>query len=163
MIHRRLRQPATSSLKKKFSFETETYIHLFLLCSVPFSFFYIECNLLQLLVLVNGVILMRIHSKNTLIDLFADLIVSLHLMCLPIEESTVGNRSAGLLIHDAFVRDHITEQDYLVVSMGGNDVALRPTAGTIVSMLALTSSPEWLIKTNWVRGVDTHSTHILPL
>ena len=70
-----------------------------------------------------------------------------------IEESTVGNRKNGLLVHDAFVRDHITEKDYLIVSMGGNDVALAPSLCTIISMLTLVLSPDWLIKTNWVCGV----------
>ena len=63
-----------------------------------------------------------------------------------IEESTLGLRDGGkLLPQDAFVRDHIGEPDVLVVSCGGNDIALRPTALTIVSIATLLSLPKALI------------------
>ncbi len=59
-------------------------------------------------------------------------------MCLntAIEESTLGNRDGDVLLaQDIFLRDNITENDYLIVSVGGNDIALRPTAMTIASMV----------------------------
>jgi len=63
-----------------------------------------------------------------------------------VEESTVADRDRVLLEQDAFLRDHLSAQDVLVMSMGGNDVALRPTVATILAMLALTRSPAWLIR-----------------
>jgi hypothetical protein len=54
-----------------------------------------------------------------------------------VEESMLRDRAAALLPHDKFIRDHIREQDILVVSVGANDVALKPTLGTIANMLAL--------------------------
>lgn len=70
-----------------------------------------------------------------------------------VEESTLADRAAGsLLPQDAFIRDHISEKDVLVVSVGGNDVALRPTLSTIVSIAALLCSPRWLIRSHWAPG-----------
>lgn len=55
-----------------------------------------------------------------------------------IEESTLGNREAGFLrAQDRFIRDHITENDTLIVSVGGNDIALRPHPFTIFNILVL--------------------------
>ena len=43
-----------------------------------------------------------------------------------IEESTLGQRASGrLLPHDVFIRDSLTSRDILVISVGGNDIALR--------------------------------------
>jgi len=54
-----------------------------------------------------------------------------------VEATTLSNRAGKLLPADQFVRDHITAEDYLVVSIGGNDVALKPSGCTIVNMLLL--------------------------
>merc|ERR1712232_449122 len=52
-----------------------------------------------------------------------------------VEESCISQREVeGLLPHDKYIRDNITEEDVLVVDVGGNDVALRPTAGVIANM-----------------------------
>ncbi len=48
-----------------------------------------------------------------------------------VEESTVADRDGGLLEQDAFLRDQLAPDDIVVVSMGGNDVALRPSASTV--------------------------------
>lgn len=53
-----------------------------------------------------------------------------------IEESTVGARAKGLFPQDRFVRDHISTEDTLIVSVGGNDIALRPSFMTAISVLA---------------------------
>mmetsp|Transcript_150399 Transcript_150399/g.481353 ORF Transcript_150399/g.481353 Transcript_150399/m.481353 type:complete len:320 (-) Transcript_150399:120-1079(-) len=57
------------------------------------------------------------------------------------QESTLGQRlegeGHGLLPQDEFIRDHITEDDVLIVDLGGNDVALRPTTWTALNMAAL--------------------------
>lgn len=54
-----------------------------------------------------------------------------------IEESTVYQRREKLLPHDDFVRHHLTENDILIVSIGGNDIALYPTFGTVLNILLL--------------------------
>ena len=56
-----------------------------------------------------------------------------------IEATALNNRAMGCLLpQDAFIRDHITEDDVLVVSVGGNDVALQPLLCTCANMAALT-------------------------
>lgn len=55
-----------------------------------------------------------------------------------IEESSVGDRACNRLIdHDIFIRDNIRSQDILIASLGGNDIALKPTICTICSILSL--------------------------
>eukprot|EP00435_Cladocopium_sp_Y103_P026180 s913_g6.t1 len=55
-----------------------------------------------------------------------------------VEESCISQREVeGLLAQDKFIRDSLTEDDILVVDVGGNDVALRPTCGIIVNMALL--------------------------
>ena len=70
-----------------------------------------------------------------------------------IEESTLADRAGDALMEqDVFVRDHMQPQDTLVVSVGGNDVALRPSVSTIVNMLLLTRSPTALIRSGLAPG-----------
>lgn len=52
-----------------------------------------------------------------------------------VEESTLAARNAALLPQDVFIRDHIARDDVLVVSVGGNDVALHPTLSTLWNVL----------------------------
>lgn len=68
-----------------------------------------------------------------------------------VEESTLGERledpansrgehggpTALAFPQDTFIRDHIGENDVLVVNLGGNDIALRPSKWTIAYMAAL--------------------------
>ena len=63
-----------------------------------------------------------------------------------VEESTLQQRcskpskfnpNAGLLPQDKFIRDNITEDDILIVSVGGNDIALKPSFKTIWNMSTL--------------------------
>lgn len=71
-----------------------------------------------------------------------------------IEESTLGLRDGGkLLPQDVFVQGTLQEQDIVICSMGGNDIALRPTLMTILSMIALLASPKWLIKLGLAPGL----------
>lgn len=51
------------------------------------------------------------------------------------EEHTL---SSGLNQQDRFVQDHLQENDVLVCCIGGNDIALRPSATTIAKMVWLT-------------------------
>eukprot|EP00928_Gymnodinium_smaydae_P042206 TRINITY_DN2844_c0_g5_i1.p1 TRINITY_DN2844_c0_g5~~TRINITY_DN2844_c0_g5_i1.p1 ORF type:complete len:416 (-),score=29.15 TRINITY_DN2844_c0_g5_i1:256-1503(-) len=54
------------------------------------------------------------------------------------EEGTLSDRAGdALLPQDAFIRSHIRPQDTLVVSVGGNDVALKPSVKTALSALAM--------------------------
>ena len=64
----------------------------------------------------------------------------------------MSDRDAGLRPQDDFVRNNIRSQDALVLSVGGNDIALKPTTATVISMLLLTRSPEWLIRLGWAPG-----------
>jgi len=50
------------------------------------------------------------------------------------EESTLSQRKHHLPPHDEFVRTHITNSDILVVSIGGNDIALKRSIGTMWNM-----------------------------
>lgn len=62
-----------------------------------------------------------------------------HMACInaAVEESTLGQRSGSLLPHDQFIADHIRSNDVLMVSVGGNDIALRPSFGTVWNMLMM--------------------------
>lgn len=53
-----------------------------------------------------------------------------------VEQTTLRQRlKNGLYPQDELVRDHIDERDVLVVSLGGNDIALEPTLPTILAVL----------------------------
>ena len=55
-----------------------------------------------------------------------------------VEATTLNERKGTtLLAQDCFIRDNITEDDYLVISIGGNDIALAPTPCTVINMLSL--------------------------
>jgi hypothetical protein len=56
---------------------------------------------------------------------------------LAVEESTLRERENDLLDHDEFIRDNIGAEDILIVSVGANDIALKPTFATIRHMLQL--------------------------
>lgn len=59
-----------------------------------------------------------------------------------VEESTVEARTRGrLLPQDEVVRDLIAPGDVLVVSVGGNDIALRPTPQTVTALSVLLRAP----------------------
>ena len=57
-----------------------------------------------------------------------------------VEESALADREgwSGLLAQDRLLRDHLTAEDALVVCVGGNDIALRPSLGVIFNLGALT-------------------------
>ena len=54
-----------------------------------------------------------------------------------IEATTLGNRKEELLGQDKLIRDNITENDVIVISLGGNDIALQPSFSTIWNMFKL--------------------------
>jgi len=53
-----------------------------------------------------------------------------------VEATTVGQRRTSLLAHDEVIRDNIGENDILIVSVGGNDIAF-PTIRTAWNMFKL--------------------------
>mmetsp|Transcript_6196 Transcript_6196/g.12868 ORF Transcript_6196/g.12868 Transcript_6196/m.12868 type:complete len:334 (-) Transcript_6196:23-1024(-) len=54
-----------------------------------------------------------------------------------VEATTLNQRMYGLLPQDKFIRDNLRPSDVLVVSVGGNDIALAPAPCTIANMLGL--------------------------
>ena len=55
-----------------------------------------------------------------------------------VEMSLLYARGCGLYAQDEFLRDHLEEQDTLLVSVGGNDIALQPLLATLANDIALT-------------------------
>jgi hypothetical protein len=54
-----------------------------------------------------------------------------------VEATMLRDRDEQLLPHDTFIRDNLRPQDILIVSVGANDIALRPLPMTIFHMLQL--------------------------
>ncbi|KAF1937587.1 hypothetical protein EJ02DRAFT_50086 [Clathrospora elynae] len=54
-----------------------------------------------------------------------------------VEESMLRHRDDKLREHDEFIRNNIRKEDILIISVGGNDVALSPTYSTIRHILQL--------------------------
>ena len=65
-----------------------------------------------------------------------------------VEATSVGDRACGRLQEqDQMIRDHIAPQDTLCVSIGGNDIALKPNLCTILNMILLMQClPQWCIE-----------------
>jgi len=57
-----------------------------------------------------------------------------------VEEATIGSKGQHELSapQDQLIQQHISSDDILIVSIGGNDIALKPTASTIWNLLKLT-------------------------
>ena len=61
-----------------------------------------------------------------------------------VEESMLRQRLPDkLLPHDKLIRDSISTNDVLVVSIGGNDIALLPTPKTMLAVLSLVNKSAW--------------------
>merc|ERR1719461_2120274 len=58
----------------------------------------------------------------------------------------------GLFEQDVFIRDNIREQDMLVISVGGNDIALAPSIFTVIALVLLMLTP-WPLLCVWHPGV----------
>jgi hypothetical protein len=54
-----------------------------------------------------------------------------------VEESTLYDRNHSLLAHDKLIRDNLTEDDIIIISIGGNDVVLKPDSDTVLNTGAL--------------------------
>lgn len=72
-----------------------------------------------------------------------------------IEESTLNDRPGDhLMSHDEFVRDNIQPEDILICSLGGNDIALKPTCGTIFNIAMLLKLNTYnMIDSGWSFGL----------
>lgn len=57
------------------------------------------------------------------------------------------------MIQDAFIRDHVSSDDVIIVSIGGNDLALSPTLWTVVNIAMLTRCPDFLIRMGLAPGL----------
>lgn len=70
-----------------------------------------------------------------------------------VEATTLNERTFSLRRQDKFLRDHIQPNDILVVSIGGNDVAMSPTPCTIFSILSLVCClPPSCLENGWAGG-----------
>jgi len=58
-----------------------------------------------------------------------------------VEATTLNERTFRLRPQDVFLRDNIQPEDILIVSVGGNDVAMAPCLCTIVSMAGVLCLP----------------------
>jgi hypothetical protein len=53
-----------------------------------------------------------------------------------VEATALNDRACGTLLEpDYFLREHVDENDTVIVSIGGNDIALKPLLCTILNML----------------------------
>ena len=68
----------------------------------------------------------------------------------------MGQRAKGVVLdQDKFVYKNLTKEDILIVSLGGNDIALRPTKKTIMciaSAIALNAVSFGFWKYPWGMG-----------
>ena len=71
------------------------------------------------------------YHINNLLDVYDKRYVSIN---CAVEESTIEIRKNGLLEQDKFIHNNIQNDDILVVSIGGNDIALKPSFSTIWNM-----------------------------
>lgn len=58
-----------------------------------------------------------------------------------VEATTLNERCRRLRPQDRFLRDNLSEEDVLIVSIGGNDIALCPTPCTVASVAGLLCLP----------------------
>ena len=58
-----------------------------------------------------------------------------------VEATTLNERWYRLRAQDKFLRDNIKSEDTLIVSIGGNDVAMMPTPCTIAAMAGMLCLP----------------------
>jgi hypothetical protein len=54
-----------------------------------------------------------------------------------VEASTLYDRRDALLGHDEFVRKHLEKDDIIIVSVGGNDIALNPSLRILFSLFVM--------------------------
>lgn len=61
-----------------------------------------------------------------------------------VEGSTISDRIAGkLLTQDLVAKENLTRNDVIVVNVGGNDIALKPTQKTLISLNTLLKTKDF--------------------
>ena len=68
-----------------------------------------------------------------------------------VEATTLGEREEALRPQDTFIAEHIGSDDMLVVSVGGNDIALAPTTSTMLHLGSLLMTSPWLCQSLLLR------------
>lgn len=69
-----------------------------------------------------------------------------------VEATTLNERTFMLTPQDRFLRDNIISEDILLVSIGGNDVALKPSPCTILSMCGMLCLPPCCTQSGFTCG-----------
>jgi hypothetical protein len=89
-------------------------------------------------ILTNGTIPMDVsyHINNILLDSGKEEFICVN---CAVEETTLSSRYHRLLPHDTIIQDNIKTGDVLILSVGGNDIALSPSISTIGSLMAVTT------------------------
>jgi len=62
-----------------------------------------------------------------------------------VEEATLSSKISNLNAQDKFIMKNLKSNDILVISIGGNDIALRPTTGTVMAMAGLMLQPMFML------------------
>lgn len=65
-----------------------------------------------------------------------------------VEESTLSGRQSTLLPQDYIVRNNVTPRDTIIMSVGGNDIVLKPSWGTIANLASLALLPTFMLSYN---------------
>jgi hypothetical protein len=69
-----------------------------------------------------------------------------------VEATTLNERTFRLRPQDIFIRDNIKPEDILIVSIGGNDVALMPCPCTVLAMCGMLALPGVCIEKGFSYG-----------
>ena len=69
-----------------------------------------------------------------------------------VEATTLNERTFRLRPQDIFIRDNIRSEDILIVSVGGNDVALMPLPCTIASLGGILCLPSFCLEQGFSYG-----------
>ncbi|GAX09473.1 hypothetical protein FisN_6Lh148 [Fistulifera solaris] len=69
-----------------------------------------------------------------------------------VEATTLNERTFQLRPQDYFIRDNLQANDILIVSIGGNDIAMKPCPCTIASMGAIVCMPQQILEKGFTFG-----------
>lgn len=69
-----------------------------------------------------------------------------------VEATTLNERTFQLRPQDIFIRDNIQAEDVLIVSIGGNDIAMMPTPCTIASIGSIVCMPRQILQNGFSFG-----------
>lgn len=69
-----------------------------------------------------------------------------------VEATTLNERTFQLRPQDIFIRDNLQANDVLIVSIGGNDIAMKPCPCTIASIGAIVCMPKQILQKGFTFG-----------